>query len=455
MFKKIINRFLVRDNISIKNALNKMNKVHIGLLIVIDNKKKFKGVITEPDIRRAIISGHEINSSILKIFNSQPIFISYPIKKNDVFKIINRPNFSKRFPEYIPIIDKEGKVKDLTKTSNLFDYLRNKNTKILNTKRTLLIGGAGYIGSILTEDLLKMNYKVRVFDNFVYDIKVFDQLKKNKNLEIIKGDTRHIEKLSPAFKDVDTVVHLAELVGDPLCSLNPEKTYEINYLATNLIITLCKKFFIKKFIYISSCSVYGKNLSDKKLNEGSELNPLSIYAKLKLNCEEAIIENTDPFFKYYIFRLGTVFGLSHRPRFDLVINLFAGLASSKKKILVNGGNQWRPFVHVKDVSNAIIKAIKDKDKKNQKHIYNLISENCKIIDLGSKIKKIFKNAEIEVNQKEIDKRDYYVSDKKIQTKLKFKKKYSIEDGIVEIKNFIIKKKINIFNKKYHNFIFKK
>ena len=185
MFKKIINRFLVRDNISIKNALNKMNKVHIGLLIVIDNKKKFKGVITEPDIRRAIISGHEINSSILKIFNSQPIFISYPIKKNDVFKIINRPNFSKRFPEYIPIIDKEGKVKDLTKTSNLFDYLRNKNTKILNTKRTLLIGGAGYIGSILTEDLLKMNYKVRVFDNFVYDIKVFDQLKKNKNLEII------------------------------------------------------------------------------------------------------------------------------------------------------------------------------------------------------------------------------------------------------------------------------
>jgi nucleoside-diphosphate-sugar epimerase len=196
-------------------------------------------------------------------------------------------------------------------------------------------------------------------------------------------------------------------------------------------------------------------LSNKKLNEGSGLNPLSIYAKLKLNCEEAIIENTDPFFKYYIFRLGTVFGLSHRPRFDLVINLFAGLASSKKKIIVNGGNQWRPFVHVKDVSNAIIKAIKDKDKKNQKHIYNLISENCKIIDLGSKIKKIFKNAEIEVNQKEIDKRDYYVSDKKIQTKLKFKKKYSIEDGIIEIKNFIIKKKINIFNKKYHNFIFKK
>ena len=111
------------------------------------------------------------------------------------------------------------------------------------------------------------------------------------------------------------------MVGDPLCEKRPEKTYTINYLASLSIANICKNLGVEKFIYISSCSVYGSNKDKKPLNESSEINPLSVYAKLKSICEEAIISNSGDFFKPCILRLGTVYGNSFRPRYDLVANL--------------------------------------------------------------------------------------------------------------------------------------
>ena len=340
------------------------------------------------------------------------------------------------------MVDKNNKVKNLISLEDIFTKKKNNLNKFKTKKNILLIGGAGYIGSVLTELLINEGYNVKIFDNFMYGKESLKSFVNNKKVEIIKGDTRHIEDLSVAFKDVSTVIHLAELVGDPLCNLNPEKTYEINYLATNLIITLCKKFFVEKFIYISSCSVYGKNIDKKLLTENSKINPLSIYAKLKLNIEEAIIENTDPAFNYTILRLGTVYGKSYRPRFDLVINLFCGLSATNKPVLINGGNQWRPFVHVKDVARSILFVLKDNNKTN-KEIFNVISENSTITELSNTIKKHNKNIKIKINNN--------VTDKKINKVLKFKPLFNIEYGISELIKFVKKNKLNILSNKYHNY----
>ncbi len=445
-----LNNLISLDNISIKLATKKINNNHKGLLMIVDKNLNLLGVISDADIRRAIVSGISPEKSIKNIYNKNPIKITSPINQSDIFKIIPTNKFNQKFPSYVPLIDKNNKVKDLISLENIFSKKKDNLNIFKEKKNILLIGGAGYIGTVLTELLLKEGYNVKIFDNFMYGNNSLKKFKKSKKLEIIKGDTRHIEELSVAFKNIHTVIHLAELVGDPLCSLNPEKTYEINYLATNLIITLCKKFFVEKFIYVSSCSVYGKNKNKKLLSENSEINPLSIYAKLKLNIEEAIIENTDPNFNYTILRLGTVYGKSYRPRFDLVINLFSGLSAMNKAISINSGNQWRPFVHVKDVARSILFVLKS-SKKTNKEIFNVISENCTIAELSNKIKKHNKNLKIKNNTHAIDKRDYKVSAKKINKTLRFKPKFNINYGIKELINLVKKNKLNVLNNKYHNY----
>jgi nucleoside-diphosphate-sugar epimerase/CBS domain-containing protein len=441
---------VAKDNISIRLASKKINNNHKGLLMVVDKKFNLLGVISDADIRRAIVSGISPESSIVNIYNKNPIKIRSPLDQSNIFKVIPTSMFNQKSPSYIPLVDKNNKVKSLISLENIFTKKKQKINNFKKKKTILLIGGAGYIGSILTELLINEGYNIRIFDNFMYGKESLKKFVSNKNVEIIKGDTRHIEDLSVAFKDISTVIHLAELVGDPLCNLNPEKTYEINYLATNLIITLCKKFFVDKFIYISSCSVYGKNEDEKLLAENSKINPLSIYAKLKLNIEEAIIENTDPAFNYTILRLGTVYGKSYRPRFDLVINLFCGLSATNKPISINSGNQWRPFVHVKDVARSILFVLKNNNKTN-KEIFNVISENSKIIELSNTIKKHNKNIKIKINNNITDKRDYKVSAKKINKVLKFKPLFNIDYGINELIKFVKKNKINIANNKYHNY----
>ena len=240
-----------------------------------------------------------------------------------------------------------------------------------------------------------------------------------------------------------------------MCSKNPEKTYGINYLATNVIANLCKNFYIKKYIYISSCSVYGHNKNNVLLNEKSELNPQSIYAQLKLNCEEAIFKNTEKNFNYTILRLGTVYGLSPRQRFDLVVNLFC-YQSRKKKILVINGGQWRPFIHVKDVADAIKKVIEDKKNITKQKIYNVVGENITIDNLARIFKMFDSKIKLIHIRKSFDLRDYKVSAKKIYKDIKFKPKYNLKKGIKELINFIKKNKIyNVNKKKYHNFLLEK
>ncbi|MCX6706679.1 MAG: SDR family oxidoreductase, partial [Candidatus Woesearchaeota archaeon] len=237
---------------------------------------------------------------------------------------------------------------------------------------------------------------MRVLDCLFYGEEPIRELYDNPDFELMKGSTLNVEHVVEAMKDVGAVVHLAELVGDPLCALDSEQTLKINYLATKVVADVCKYFQINRFIYMSSCSVYGASEEDKRLDENSQLNPVSLYAKMKIQSERAILGMVDDNFSPCIFRLATVHGLSPRMRFDLVVNIMTAKAVFEKEITVFGGNQWRPNVYVGDVGEAIIKALEAPIKEIKGEIINIGSDeqNYRIIDIGKMVNRIVPDAKL-------------------------------------------------------------
>jgi nucleoside-diphosphate-sugar epimerase len=447
MINNKIRNLCININQTILNTLKKFDKNRINFLIVINSKNQFQGVISISDIRRALIKGNAITSKIKKIINANPFFIRNSNNRN-LSKQIHLYNKNINIDPYIiPVINNKNIPVNIIENENSNYYSKIEKNK----KKILIIGGAGYVGSMLTELLLKKGFYVSVLDKFIYQSKKnFKDIFKNKKLSIFKGDTRHLNTIFNLVKTNDIIIHLGEMVGDPLCEKNPDLTFETNYLASIGIANICKILEVSKFIYVSSCSVYGESNFDELLNESSDINPVSSYARLKIMCEEAILKNIGNFCNTTIIRLGTVFGNSHRKRYDLVINLFAGLAATHKPIKIFGGNQWRPFIHVLDVCNFINKIIANKSQKKNGEVYNLVGENTTIIKVANYIRKKY-GTKILIDNKINDSRNYKVTSKKAIKNFNFKPKYSIKYGINEIIKETRKRKINnIFKKKYIN-----
>ena len=446
-------KFEIKDNSKIIDVLNVFQKNKLNICCVIDKNQNFIGTVTMSDIKKAYLKKATSNHKITNYFNKKPLIIQESINENSISSILSSSKFFNIDPPLIPIIDKNKKLVNLIDKNELFNYSSNFLSKDLsNSKKILIFGGAGYIGSVLVKHLIKMKYEVIIFDKFIYTSKKsFQNYFKNDNLKIIKGDTQDITKVFNAIRKSDIVIHLAEMVGDTLCEIKPKKTYAINYLASITISNICKNLGINKFIYVSSCSVYGSN--DNLTNENSNINPLSIYAKLKALSEKAIIRNFDKHCQPVILRLGTVYGSSFRPRYDLVINLFSGLLANKKQITIAGGNQWRPFIHVDDVARAIIKVMNLDFKKINNKIFNIVGENIQIKDIGKLIKRIDPKANIKFSKNITDNRNYKSSNKRALNVLKFKTKFKIQDGVNQVVKYTKKNKIkNIFSKKYINIL---
>ncbi len=295
--------------------------------------------------------------------------------------------------------------------------------------KILIIGGAGYVGGAVT-DLLKNNSDNEII---VYDILLYESLFQ-KDVKFVNGDIRNYSLLKKNLDWADSVVWMAALVGDGACSINPLITQEINcdtvqYLADN---------FNGKIVFFSTCSVYGAQ--DEVLNENSPTDPLSVYASTKLDAEKILI-NKDAL----IFRLGTLFGIGDaysRIRMDLVVNVLTAKAITDKKLTVFGGRQFRPLLHVKDAARVIEESIRSENK----GIYNLHLENTKIIDLAERIKNLFTDVQIEkVDMKFQDSRNYQADGTKLRKDFKFRPKYTVEDGVNEIKKLILEKRITDIN----------
>ena len=302
--------------------------------------------------------------------------------------------------------------------------------------KILVTGGAGYLGSILTTKLLDIGYYVTVIDILEFNKTSLSHLFIKKNFKFIKGDVRDKKLITREIKKNNIIIPLAALVGAPLCDKYPRKTVDINYNSIKFI--LSKINSSQKIIYPNTNSGYGIGKKSKFCNEESPLKPISLYGRTKVESEKIILKHSNS----VVFRLATVFGYSHRMRTDLLVNFLVNMAIRDKKLTIFEPHFRRNYIHVIDVANAFIFAIKNFDRMKGK-IYNVGLSNANLtkIQLARRIAKNIGGIKINLlkNKKDPDKRDYFVSNKKIE-KLGFKATVSIDDGIIELKNIF-----NIFN----------
>jgi len=280
--------------------------------------------------------------------------------------------------------------------------------------KVLLTGIDGYIGTVLAQELQKAGHEVVGLDTGYYRSAWLYNLPNTKQPKVITKDVRKVTKED--LVGYDAVVHLAELSNDPLGQNSEEITYQINHYGTVNLAKCAKKAGVKRFVYFSSCSVYGA--SDEIADETSSTNPLTAYAKSKVMNEKFLQKLADDSFSPIIFRNATVYGASPRLRFDLVVNNLAGLAFTTKKIkMQSDGTPWRPLVHILDVCQVVNLALKAARKTIHNQIVNVgdTNSNYQIKDIAEIIAKAFPGCKVSLNKKGADKRNYRVNFDKIKT----------------------------------------
>ncbi|MEM1986533.1 MAG: SDR family oxidoreductase [Nitrososphaeria archaeon] len=305
--------------------------------------------------------------------------------------------------------------------------------------KVLVTGGAGYIGSILCRLLLEKGYQVICLDRFFFGLEPIKDIE--DKMKVIKDDVRWFDP--DILKGVDAVLDLASLSNDPSGELDPQKTLDINYKGRVRVAQFSKKHNVKRYVLASSCSVYG--FQEDILTEESPINPLTTYARASALAEKDILPMSDKHFTVTILRQATVYGLSPRMRFDLAVNgMVLGFYKNGKVPIMRDGRQWRPFVHVKDASNAFIKVLESDPEIINGQIFNVGSDeqNIQIFELARVIAEAIN---LPFNYEwygSPDNRSYRVSFKKIGNLLSFKNQYTISDGAREVYDALKDRRIN-------------
>jgi nucleoside-diphosphate-sugar epimerase len=313
--------------------------------------------------------------------------------------------------------------------------------------KIFITGGAGYVGTVLTEMLLKKNYQVTVLDLMIYG----DNIENNNKLNKICGDIRNVELLKKVLPGHQIVIHLACISNDPSFELNPTLGKSINYDSFKDLLNISKKSGIHKFIYASSSSVYGIK-KEKKVVEDMQLEPLTDYSKYKALCEEILIKDKSKNFVKIILRPATVCGYSKRQRLDLVLNILTNLAYHKREIQVFGGSQLRPNIHIKDMCKAYISLMEAPSDLVNNQVFNVGFENFSVAELASMVKSNIGNDVKIIEKTTIDMRSYHVSSDKIKKLIKFNTEKSLVDAVIDLKKVFELKLLNdpLNNENYFN-----
>lgn len=291
--------------------------------------------------------------------------------------------------------------------------------------RIAITGGGGYVGSALVPALIKKAYKVTVLDTFWYG----DHLENHYNLKKITGDIRNEKDLNRAFKDADTVIHLACVSNDPSFEMNPGLGKSINYDCFNRIIGAAKDAGVRKFIYASSSSVYGVRAGD--CTEDVECEPLTDYSKYKLGCELLLRNFGCGDAEWTILRPATVCGYSPRLRLDVVVNLMTAHALFKGEIRVFGGDQLRPNINIKDMVRSYIHVL-NSDKAHGK-TYNVGYENLSLIEIAERVRSSLSQRELSIKLEDSkDPRSYHVNSDLIKADLGFYPEHNVRSAISSI-----------------------
>jgi nucleoside-diphosphate-sugar epimerase len=454
-------KIVVRGTDSVRVALEAIRLNGLLGVFVVDEKGVLIGSVTDGDARLEVLKGLNLDVSVRSIMNPKPRVVKKSHGSEEIYRLMREYSIL-----MVPRVNEEGVLVDyyhffeisdelFSKTNDMVKSSRSSGEEKFNTGEMIaVIGGAGYIGSVLVRKLLEAGKRVRVLDSLLYGGYSVEELKTNDQFELIRGDVRDTETVLSALRGVDSVVHLGEIVGDPACAVNDSFTLDVNFLATKNLVEMCVLNKIPRMVFASSCSVYGAG--SQVFNEESDLNPVSLYARCKIQSEKVIMSFFDKknFFPT-ILRLATVYGPSFRPRFDLVVNLLTAKALIDQEITIYGGNQWRPFIGVDDVTRAIMMCLVKPKQVVGGEIFNTGDRdlNYQIIDIGRKINEKFPAARLAINKKSDDERNYLVDFNKIEHQLDFRCTTDLEQGITGIAEMIKRLELKSYrDRRFHNLL---
>lgn len=299
-------------------------------------------------------------------------------------------------------------------------------------RQVLVIGGAGYIGSALLPKLLHCGYRVRLLDLLIFGTHPIAAVLGHPHLEICRANFLQVDKLVAAMQGVQAVIHLGAIVGDPACALDETLAVGVNLMATRMIAETARCNRIRRFIFASTCSVYGAG--QHLLAEDAPLNPVSLYARTKIDAEDLLRHLADEDFAPTFLRFGTIYGLSGRTRFDLVVNLLTARALLEGQIPLFGGDQWRPFLHVDDAALAILSALQAPLPLVGHETFNVGSneQNYTIRQIGHIIQRLIPEAQLIHMASAADPRNYRVNFDKIRHRLAFLPQWTVEQGVRQV-----------------------
>ena len=308
-------------------------------------------------------------------------------------------------------------------------------------KHILITGGAGYIGSLLTSELLRLGYRVTVLDSLLFGGEAIVPFLNHPNFHFVKTDVTEPRAVKEALKSdwekPDAVIHLAAIVGFPACqAVGKQVAWKYNVESTKLVYGQAVDLGVERFVFASTYSNYGLSADGKPVTEESPLNPQSLYAETKIAAEEFLLAQKESPTAPLLFRFATLYGLSPRTRFDLIVNQFVLEAFTKRVLIIYQRGYSRSFVHIRDVARGVIMGLEADQAKIRGQIFNLGTDNGNYSkdDIVALVRK--RMPEVEIEYKDLtfggDMRDITVSFAKIKKVLGFDTTLDVDDGIREL-----------------------
>ncbi len=307
------------------------------------------------------------------------------------------------------------------------------------SEATLVTGGSGYIGALLVRELQSAGREVRVLDSLLHGQEEIADEQERAGVEVIRADIRDAEARRRALAGAEAVVHLAAIVGDPACALDPTVADEVNVQATRALVADANDAGVQRLVFASTCSNYGR-MADPNvpITEEGELRPVSLYAEQKVGMEQLILgdgHGSPPTpTKPTCLRFATVYGVGRRMRFDLTVNEFTRELWADRELEVFGEQFWRPYIHVGDAARAVRTVLEAPAEQVAGAVFNAgrSGENYRKLDLVEEIHKQIDRGTVSYVHRDEDPRDYKVSFEKIRAELGFETLMTVPDGIAEV-----------------------